>query len=336
MRLEILESSDAKLWNELIDQASNGTLFHYWEWLNIVEKHSKSRLILLVGLEGNSTLPFIAMPLFLMKKSGLNMVFSPPPATAIVLGPALITKDYKQHKLELIYLEFQAKLGKLLHELRANYVNIITSPGLIDIRPFSWASYQILPCYTYKIDLRPGLETVVGNFSRTIRHKITNALNKGVQITESTNNSDLEYIYQSLTDRYSEQYINLLLKKAYLQDIVQKFGGSSIQLVMAIHEGKRVGGMILVKYKDTISTWLGLVRSQNSNLDVNACIYQYSIDKAIQEGYQWLDMMGANTPSICDSKAKYNPIVDIHFQIKKADWLGKLAEKAYMWQKHSR
>ena len=79
MRLEVLDQVNLQLWNDTVNKTMNGSLFHTWEWLKIVEKHTHSKLIPLVFFDSDDDKPFGAIPLFLMQKLGLRMFFSPPP-----------------------------------------------------------------------------------------------------------------------------------------------------------------------------------------------------------------------------------------------------------------
>ena len=130
-----------------------------------------------------------------------------------------------------------------------------------------------------------------------------------MQVIESQNNrsEDIDYIYDSLNERYQSQNINMSFPKEYLKDILQTFGNSSLFVLLAVFQGKTIGGTIFCKYKDTISAWVGEVRPETNNLEVNGNIYQTVIHTAIQKGYKWFEIMGANTRHLCTAKARYNP-----------------------------
>ena len=299
-----------------------------------MEKHSGSKLFPLVFFDQDK--PFGAIPLFYMKKMGLKMVFSPPPGTFINLGPVLLNQGYKQYKFEMVYQDFQRSIDKYIGTFGANYINIATSSGLQDIRPFAWAHYQVIPNYTYKIDLRQGEKEIWSNFSRTLKQNIVHSLAKGMEVGESRRegNEGIDYLYDSLKKRYAEEHIKLSLEKTYLLDLKRELGNSSLKLLLATYEGKAVGAILFTMYRDVITAWMGSVRNDTNGLDVNGCIYRKIICEAIQDGYKWLEMIGANTPQICMAKSRYNPNIEIQFQIKKADLLTSLVEKVYSIRKY--
>jgi lipid II:glycine glycyltransferase (peptidoglycan interpeptide bridge formation enzyme) len=329
MSLEVFNETDSKRWDDIVASSASGTLYHTWEWLRIVEKHSQSKLFPLVFFDSEDDAPFGAIPLFYMKKLGLKMVFSPPPRAAITLGPILLNKGYKQHKFELAYLEFQANIDRFIKRLGANYTSITTSLNLPDVRPFSWAGYTVSPCYTYKVDLSQGEEIIWEHLSRYLKKNIKHAEKNGVDIIKITDNSKLDYIYNSLEKRYAEKHSNFSLHKDYIQHLVEQFGKSTIEILVAIHNEKEVGALICTAYKHTLTTWVGGFRGISNKQGANELLHWRAMSNAINEGYHWFEIMGANTRHLCEFKARFCPDIFIYFHMKKADLLGSLAGKAY-------
>lgn len=326
--MKIYEESDASRWNELVDSILGGTVFHRWEWLKIAEKHSKSRLYPLVCLD-DIGVPFGIFPLFYSRRGPLKMVFSPPPGCAMRLGPILTAAEPKQHRLEHLYREFQEETDRFIKGMRANYIFIDSSPGLNDVRPFIWSNYDVTPAYTYKIDLTQGEAGVWSAFQKKLRSDILRTEKRGVSIREGSG-EDLAFLHESVDNRYRAQNMHLLLSKEYLDDLFQQFGGSHIRISVAQSENTVLGAIIHLVYKDTVSVWHGVAKSDVSGLAVNDLIQWKSIQWAIRNGFKKYELMGANTPRLCEFKSKYSPELDLYFIIKKADLLGKMAEQFYL------
>jgi lipid II:glycine glycyltransferase (peptidoglycan interpeptide bridge formation enzyme) len=329
MVLKIYEHNEAKLRDDIINNSINGTLYHRWEWLKIVEKHSSCKLLPLVYFDTDDNNPFGAIPLFYAQKYGIKMVFSPPPGTSITLGPVLSKKDYKQHKFELAYLEFQANVDQFINKLGTNYISMLSSPGIVDFRPFLWARYTVTPSYTYKIDLRRGKEEVWNNLSKYLKKNIKNAQKKNIIIEEKSGIDNINYVFDSVQQRFAEQNMNLSLKRAYIHDIVRQFDQSALKYYQAYYNEEVIGALLCTIYKDTISAWIGGVRNASNAIESNELLYWEAISRAIQGGYSWFEIIGANTRRLCEFKARYCPEVQLFFQVKKTDWLGSLAEKMY-------
>jgi hypothetical protein len=329
MGLEIFEACKAKLWNEIIDGSANHTLYHSWEWLKIIEKHSGTKLFPLVFFDADDNKPFGAIPIFYTHKYGVKMIFSPPPGSAVTLGPILIDKGYKTHKFESSYLRFQSNIDEFIKKMKSDYTLIITSPGLIDIRPFCWANYTATPMYTYKIDLLKGETAIWENMSRSLKTNIKNARKRGIEIIESDGSGSIDMVYQSLKQRYAQQQRKLPLKLDYLRDLSNEFGPSVLKTYLAVCNNNITGSQICVIYKDTMVSWVGGSRSVSNNIEANELLTWHIITKAVQNQLRWFELEGANIPNLCDAKSRYCPESSIYFSLKKTNLAGLLAEKAY-------
>jgi hypothetical protein len=329
MKTEIFSNLDSTRWNEIINRSINGTLFHTWEWLKIVELHSESKLFPLVFFDADDNTPFGAIPLFYIKRFGLKMIFSPPPGTAITLGPVLINKGYKQHKFELSYLDFQSNIDNFIKNKGSNFTLMLTSPGIIDIRPFSWSHYSATPGYTYKIDLSQGEEILWNNLRKNTRRDISIAQKKGIVIEEQSNKAALEFVYSSSVARYARSRQRWAVEKSYVIDLYDQFSQNSIKIYASLYQGKIVTALACTIFKDTVVAWMGGAKNDISALEANKLLYWDIIAKAANNRYKYFELMGANTRHLCEFKSMFGPQVDILFQLKKANLLGHLAEKTY-------
>ena len=335
--IEIFSDADSAKWNEIVSRSINGTLYHSWEWLKIVERHFNARLYPLVFFDDKKDdQPFGAIPLFHMIKYGFKMVFSPPPASIITLGPVLIDKGYRQRKFELSYLDFQSSIEGFIRKLGTNYTSMITSPGLLDTRPFSWDHYDVRPLYTYKIDLSQGEKEVWTKLSKELKVEIKKARDRGVSVIESNfNGEDIDYIYEAVKTRYREQHLSPPFKKGYLEELLHGVNRSSFLFLIAMYKGERAGSIILVKHKNTISGWVGNTRSKHPDgTEINSLMHWDAIVRAINSGYGWFENIGANTRHLCVNKSAFCPSLEIYFQIKRSNLLGSIAEKVYLLHRH--
>ena len=109
VELRIAKNEDAQEWDRIISESPQGTLFHQWNWLKIIEKHTQSTLYPIIGMKGST--PVAVLPLFFQIKGPLRLVFSPPPHVALFyLGPVMAGEDtLKQKNQEFNYLEFPKK-----------------------------------------------------------------------------------------------------------------------------------------------------------------------------------------------------------------------------------
>jgi len=334
MTLEVFGETDAQQWDDIVNSSLNGTLYHTWNWLKITEKHSDSKLYPLVFFDTREKKPFGAIPLFFMKKLGMKMVFSPPPGCSIRLGPVLLDKGYKQHKFELAYLDFQAGIDSFIQQLGSSYTSIITNPGLLDVRPFSWADYEVTPAYTYFINLSPGTEKLWAGLKSNVRSDINSAQKKGVSVEESTSES-AGYFYDSIAQRYSKLRQRFPLNRSYLFAIFEKFKPANIRTFTALYQDQVMTATACTLFKDTVTAWIGSVSPPVRGLEANKLVYWNIIIWAVKNNFRSFEIEGANIQHLCSYKSIFNPGLRVYFGIKKMDRLGYLGERSYRLMRKS-
>lgn len=203
--IQIADESHKKEWNDYIQSSSFGTIFHTWEWLKIMEKHTNSTLYALQLFKGEEHTA--NYPIFLKTKWLLRFAFSPPCNTdTLYLGPVISQyESLKQPKKEEYLLDIQSAVDTFLFsDLRCNYVNLCTVPGLLDSRYLRWAGYHVEPLYSYRLDLTIGIDAIWNNLYRGVRKNIRNAQDNGFVI-EKGDKDDLSFIHSNIQRRFVEQ-----------------------------------------------------------------------------------------------------------------------------------
>jgi len=331
INLKIAVEGDGGLWDDVVEKSPHGTLFHTWEFLKIVEKHTKSTLYPILGLRG--TTPIGVYPLFLQKKHSSNLVFSPPPGTLLLyMGPVLIDYDkLKQSKKESIFQEFQKKINEFLHsEIQYNYVRIRASPGFIDSRPFLWTDYTVEPLYTYSIDLnKNGYEAVWKNFNKQVRIDINKTEREGVKAREGSRR-DLELLQDSIADRFMKQGFRPRDHSRYLDNIYDSFHPDNFRVFVGEYKDNVVGGLTLFCYKERVSLWMGIPKTDLKGIYPNDLVLWESIKWASENGFKEYEIMDAgDDPRLRHFKSKFNPELSLWYSAEKySSWIYRDAEKA--------
>lgn len=331
IEVRIAENDELKNWDRLVEASPHGSIFHTWKWLKIIEKHTGSKLYPLIGLKG--TTPIGIFPLFYQKKFLVKTVFSPPPQVAVpYLGPALVDYDkLKQDKKESIFIEFQKRVDEFIFsEIKPNYTLISSPLGLLDSRPFKWTGYLIEPMYNYLIDLSEGVDHVWYGFQKQLRIDTKKTERKGVHVEEGFK-EELEILYESLSDRYEEQNRILPLPKKYLLNLYYSFHPQNLRIFVAKYQAEVVGGLIALCYKDKLSLWVGIPKTNLGGVYPNDLVQWEAIKWACEHDLKYYELMGGNTLRLCHYKSKYNPDLSIYFSARKySSIMSKLAETAYI------
>jgi len=329
MAIDLELCVDGKQWDELVENSSYGTIFHTWDFLKIIEKHTPSKLYPILGLKGTN--PIGLYPLFYQKKGFLKLVFSPPPHVAIpYMGPIFINfEKLKQNKKESLFNQFQKEVDAYIsNDLNPSYIHILTIPDFIDSRPFLWLNYNVTPKYNYVIDLSHGLDFVWKNLKKKLRQNICKEDKKGVVIRKGTE-KDMQEIYSLLSERYKDQDKNTRVNSDYLISLYSHFHPQNMKISVAEYEGEILGGLIDLYYKNKASSWIGNPKPKNTSIQSTDLLQWEAIKRSYNTGCSSYEEVGANTQRLCRYKSKFNPDLSINFSAKKTDLLASISEKTY-------
>jgi lipid II:glycine glycyltransferase (peptidoglycan interpeptide bridge formation enzyme) len=318
---------DKELWDEFVDKSPYGLLFHKWDFLKIMEKYSDYKL-LPYGIYKGETLICIC-PLFYKKIKGLKMVFSPPPQTGVPYLGFVMNSIYntsKSRKKEG-YLNIVAdEINEEIKKISPNYVSISTVPNFLDIRPFKWNGYSVEISYTYAIDLEISLDNIWNNFEKDCRREIRNSDKFSLFLKQT---DDINTFYNILKDRYNQQKLNFpFISPEYFKEIITIFP-NNIKIYFLYDDSNIIDITANYEYKNRIMFWKGWVNLQK-NIHSSEYLTWEFIKEAKSNGYKKVEIQGANVKRLCHFKSKFNPFLEIFFNIYKKDALGKLAEWTYL------
>jgi hypothetical protein len=330
MAVQIIK--DKELWDAFVDESPYGLLFHKWDFLNIMEKHSGYKLFPYGIYKGDELIAIF--PLFFKKLFGLKTIFSPPPKTGVPYLGFIVNKEYdnlKQNKKEGLLNLIVNEIDEEIKNFSPNYVLILTVPNFLDIRPLKWNKYNIDIHFTYVIDLNRTINQIFDSFKTNLRKYIKRSERSSLELSES---NDLSIFWELHKTRYEEQGINYpLISENYLSDLIKAYPQNIKLYYLQDNNREIISTSITQEYK-TFLGWQGLPKIKiygNPKIKIygNEWMLWKLIQKAKSENYKEFDMVGANTKHLCMVKSQFNPTLEFYFAIYQKDVLGKIAEWGY-------
>lgn len=326
--MTVVLMDNRKIWDDFIDESPQGQLFHKWDALHIIEKHTGYKLYTYAVYKGNALIG--VFPVFYRNINGIKAIFSPPPNTCVpYMGFAMCAeyRDLKQKRKEHYLSSVIDEVNAEIKRLAPNYISVNLLPGFIDIRPFKWNHYAGDLNFTFVIDLGRSLEDIMASFDATCKKNIKR-MEKLELPVEPVTPSGVDTFYDIMNRRYNEQGLKMpLISASYLKDVMQAYP-DHIKLYFLYHEGKIVGLNGNIEYKNRVTLWLG---NANMHLDMAAndfLVWQF-IKSAQERGFKELEIQGAGEKRLSEFKSKFSPNLELCHYIYKKDNLGRLAEIAY-------
>ena len=320
MDVSIASDSDQQLWDDIIFSSIEGTLFHTWKWLKIMEKHNRKKIFSrhyrgilypLIVREKDEIIGL--MPVFFYNTPFLKMACSPSFSVEnLYLGPVVRKNDKnKTHSKQYLFLQFQKAIDDFLkNTLKSNFISIHSSPGMSDPRPFIWSGYKVEPEFTYIIDLSPGEKILWGNINKSTRNAINKLERKGVSV-DNGSKEDIEIIYNLLFRRE-----RIYATKEFLLEIFQNFFPENLNFLIARKDGYPLTGIITIFYKNKVSIWIGSPKITSTEVSPNYIVYWEGIRWACNNNFKYFEIIGASDYSLFTFKNKFNGVIIPYYTMK--------------------
>ncbi|KAB1191223.1 MULTISPECIES: GNAT family N-acetyltransferase [Haloferax] len=332
MTIEIREFDRTRRdeWDRYVERSEDASLFHQYRALELQAEHSDSTLHPLVGFKNEH--PIGLYPVFEIRKGPVRTAFSPPPDIRVpYLGPVMLDTDpIKRRKLERRRHQFiEGCTNWVEREISPTYSHTRIGDHYSDMRMFQWDGFVVTPRYTYNVDLTPDEDDLLLSFSRNARRNIRGCGEEMENISVG-GRTDLEEILSVVEGRYEEQDIAFGVPPEFVCDLYDELPEGQIRPYVYRVDGEFVSGIIAIHYGDTVSRWMGGVRTnQSDRASVNDLLDWRIMCDAKREGRVRYDLVGANTRRLNRYKAKYNPELVTVYQIERGSLPARTAAHLY-------
>jgi len=325
MAVELLD--DKKLWDQFVENSPQGLLFHKWDFLKTVERHSRYQFLPYCVYSGEQLR--CIFPFFITRgRLGLTVMCSPPPHAQIpYLGIAFdpSVQALKALAREKIFEQVTGELCGEIDKIAPNHVYFKTVPNFLDVRSFIWKNFTAHLWFTYAIDLEKPIDEIWGGFSRRCRQGIKPLSALSPQIRQT---NDVSLVLDIWRERFRERGIEVpLLSDSYLKELAATFPQDVTVYSVSI-DGRLAGATACcVLREDRYGYWIGNVNARK-DLNTNEFLIWEIIQHAKSEGFKTLDLFGAPNQRISKFKSKFDPVLEPFCYVEKTDTVGKIVDFA--------
>lgn len=324
MVIKLIE--DQGLWDKHIEDSAYGTLFHKWDFLKIIEKHSESKLYPYGVFRGDELT--CLFPLFVKQFMGLRMIFSPPPGLAVpYLGFAMVsTYDrLKQRRKESYINSVADEMEEEIKKLHPNFVYMSTVNRFPDVRPFRWNGYEVQMNYSYVIDLKRPLDDIRNDFDAGLKSAIAVSEKLPLSVRPA---EDVDQFYSAMQSRFrSRRETPPVASKEYLRDVLKAFP-DNIKINFLYNGNDIVVPFASYQYKKRSGFWVWLARPDEVFHSSEFCAWDL-IKAKKAEGMESLEMPGAGIRSQYMLKSRFNAPLVYNFSVYRKDLAGRMGESLY-------
>ena len=316
---EIRLVEDPRIWDEFVRCAVGGSIFSSSTWLDCagrvldlpVRRYGCYKNgVLLAGVSGLE-----------QKRAGLSKLATPVPTPygGLLCAPLPGTGPTEQES------EWAGATHLLTGYLKQHFghVRLSHTPELCDMREFTWSGWDVIPRFTYHLDLSD-LDAQWERVERRTRTVIRKAEKDGFRVVPSTDFCQLRRQYELIFSRRD-------VSAPVAPDLVQRFAvevdarGLLDMLRVESSTGETAAMVGFVKGFDTAYAWLPGADPAFQSSGALSLLYWEFLKRTC---YQKFDFVGANLASIAKFKrgfggdlARYfvveryrNPLIEVAFR----------------------
>jgi len=267
MRIEELGFSE---WEEALPD-DDFDVFHTREALEVVDEHTSADLRLLGGFKGQQRVGLA--PMFVSDLRVGRLVTSPPLGLGIGrLGTIVTPTSPKRRKREAVNRSFSEGVLEATKAYdRTTIFRMACDTWYTDPRSFGWAGFNVVPSFTYQIDLNSSKspDDVMDEFSRDRRKEVRGKDESGIVI-RSDRPGGADLVYDAIDRRYDEQGLDVPFSKEYVLDLVDALDDRARVYVAESESGEFLSGIIALYSNDTAYNWKGGAKRSNTDSSVSA------------------------------------------------------------------
>jgi len=192
MMIKKLSSDEFEIWNQLVNESREGTLFHTTTWLQATGEQFR-----IYGYFKGDTL-YSGIPI-IYKQAGLRTSYAYHPPLTPYLG-VIFKEDQCKYTTQISSRKrvYEAIAKRLKEEFDSVYIKF--TPHFIDLQPFIWEGYSIDIRYTYIIEIDNMLE-VWNKMSSERRNNINKAKKEGIKVDTEGDFDDIIFIQHKSFER---------------------------------------------------------------------------------------------------------------------------------------
>jgi len=186
---------------------SSGCIFYTPKWIDMFKDQIKHYVIL-----NNADQVIGGFFLYKDKKLGINLYQNPPYTPTI--GPFFITEATNL----VSKINFTKKIISLMAEALDKFsssgiISLRIDRNIIDMQPFIWRKFKVIPCYTYILNLELSIDTLFRQMSNERKKNIRKALKDGLKTERAKDIKLLRTLIMKTFDRQKKSINQYFLDK---------------------------------------------------------------------------------------------------------------------------
>lgn len=305
MRIRELKDEEKPAFNALA--RSCGTVFNTVEWTDMF-----NGAITRCGLFNDGGELIGGFNMYRQSRFGLS-VYRDPPYTPMI-GPFLRVDASNPVAVMSLWKDAVGLMADWIDRLPCSLVSLSMNGNLVDMQPFIWKKFKVVPAYTYVLDLARSVEEIRKRMSGERRKNILKAEKDGVSIKAI---ADYEEVASLARKTFARQ--NLQIENGPLHNLLFTFAGRANSYAFAaLRDGRPVACSFVVHDDRTAYYLVGGYDEGMKHHGAGALAMWEAVKHAKNLGLERFDFEGSMIPAIERYFRGFGGELRPYFRINKA------------------
>jgi len=313
---EIRNSKDKARYNELAKDIGN--IFNTLEWLKIFK--SKVKIFGVYENDGNLIGGFC---LCKERKFSLNTYRNP--LFTPCIGPFLRIEAKNPTSIMTKWKEVIGLMAKTIDGLSYSVVSISLNKDVIDVQPFIWRKFKVIPNYTYVIDLDKPIENIYKRMSKERKNDIAKAVKDRLIVKQV---DDFEIVKSLVLKTFLRQKKSI--NKFYLDKILFELANANNSFAFIIFKNsKPIITAFCIYDKKTAYYLLGGYDYKLKHRGAGALAIWEAIKHAKKLGLKYFDLEGSMISQIEKYFREFGGRLVPYYRVNKAKLVFEIILKLF-------
>lgn len=238
-----------------------------------------------------------------------NPYFTPHSGIFIKYPPGIKPVNKITYTKKVLY-----NVTKFIDTLNYSIVSFSLQRKIVDMQPFIWGKFKVVPGYTYVIYLGRDEKVIWNSFSADRRNDITKALKDGIIVQRNKNNNIIKDLVKKTFDRQG-----MSTNDYYLDQILNKFANDTNSFsFVSMKDNVPIAGSFCVHDKDVAYYLLGGYDNAHKHHGAGALSLWECIKYANKIGLKEFDFEGSMVPQIEKYFRKFGGNLSPYYRVNKA------------------
>ncbi len=185
-------------------------------------------------------------------------------------------------------------IADFFSKLPYHIISVYLSNQYIDMQPFFWKGFKVIPNYTYHLNLKNDISVIEKNFSTKRRNDIKKALKDNIETKKCTDYSVVEKLILNTFDRKEKS-----VDKHMISKILFNFADNTNSFAFVSYNNKKpIAASFCIYDKEKVYYLLGGYDNNNKHQGAGALAVYNAIKYSKELGVDVFDFEGSMLPEV--------------------------------------